>query len=227
MADTTYPEFNQYIPVTAAYLRQLLQPYHDALAAAQTLEELTEWVPLVLPESSEELNTVILQNGDVEFGKIIILQTLANVLVLPDNVTATPWSIAENMNEIAVRLFGPSSNTISVIVSTVSNSFQHELTEELTYGLLVGIEGNTEFLVSIAGVEITRGDLAFKHMISEDTPVYRYGAIIRGDTIFFNTPDFIQGVITSCEWIGLGPNTIITSLMEFEPDGSERFLNFN
>jgi len=38
MADTTYPEFNQYIPVTAAYLRQLLQPYHDALAAAQTLE---------------------------------------------------------------------------------------------------------------------------------------------------------------------------------------------
>jgi len=119
-------------------------------------------------------------------------------------------------------LFGPSSNTVSVTISTVSNSFQHELTEELTYGLLVGIDGNsnTELFFSIAGVEITRGDLDFKYMISEDTPVYKYGAIIRGDTIFFNTSDFILGVITYCECIGLVPNTIITSYMQFDPNDS-------
>jgi len=41
------------------------------------------------------LNAVIIQNEDVEFWKIVILQTLANVLVLPDNVTATPWDLVK------------------------------------------------------------------------------------------------------------------------------------
>lgn len=226
MADTTYPAFEQYSSVTAAYLCQLLQPYHDALIPADSIEQLTAWIPAVLPESSEELNAVVTDSGDVTQGKLIILQTLANVLVLPDNTTATPWYISENKNEIAVRLFGPASDTVSVIVTTGTDSFQHELTEELTYGILVGIEGIPNFILSVAGVVITRDDLAFKYTISEDTPVSRYAVTVRENVVYFNTPDFVQGAITSCGWIGVDPHTIITSLVEISPDGTQLPLNY-
>lgn len=226
MADTTYPDFEQYSPIIAAYLRQFLKPYHDVLAAAETIESLTDWVQQVLPESSEELNAVIIQNGDVELGKVIILQTLANTLANPEYIIGTPWDISSNRNEIAVRLFGPSTSEIPIVVTHGNNMFVHELTEELAYGILIGLMGFPDFILSINGVPLSHEDLDQTFIEDDETIKSNYRALINGMTINFDTNEFIQGIITACDWTGANPHSIVTSLVQINEYEEEEPLNF-
>lgn len=225
MTDTTYPAFEQYQPDTAAFLKTLLQPYHDALTAADTIEALTDWIPLVLPESAEALNTAIIESENVEQAKLTILQTLASVLLDPDNTTATPWEINRNRNEIAVRLFGPSSDTIPVVIINGPNTFQHELTQDLMYGILVGLTGIPGWNITIGNIEVTREryDPSYNEDQIENTS---YAATVDDVEIYFNGVDFVQGVITAAQWTQRDPHTIITKLMELGDDDFENIINF-
>ena len=223
MTDTTYPDFEQYQPATAAYLRTLLAPYHEALTAADSIETLTQWVPLVLPENADELNAAIAEL-DVSQAKIVILLTLASILVLPHNNLATPWDLVKDRSELATRLFGPSSTTVPVLVTVGPNSFTHDLTEEQTYGILFGIENSPEFLISTSGVKITPAD--YQHLFINPDIGHPFVAVINDEEIFFSTTDFVQGIITAAQWTNRDPHSIITSLSQIGEDGSNTPLNF-
>ena len=223
MTDTTYPSSEQhpfseeypflerYYSITAAYLQSLLRPYQQAISVAEDVESLTSWVPIVLPEIAEQLNDSIIQADDVEHGKLLILQALAEILVDPENVEATPWDIAGSRNEMAARLFGPSSDRVTVTVTTGPNTFEHYLTKELTMGIVLGLSGVPGFTVSIDGVPVDPEIYGERISNERDT---RFYATVNGTVFYFGTPEFIQGVITAAQWINVSPHDLVSGLHE-------------
>jgi len=221
MTETTYPSFEQYKPETSSYLKSLLQPYQEALSVADSIEALNEWIPLVLPESSEALIDAI-SNLDIEHAKLLILETLASVLVLPDDTSADPWDL-NNRDEIGVRLFGPSSDTVPVLVQTENNQFLHELTLDQTYGILIGLNDSPSFQLYISGVPITSENYLERFNSSVDPS---YIAIINGEEYYFINNGFVQGVITAADWLDIDPHTIITELISADEYGVRTPITF-
>ena len=221
MSDTSYPLFEQYKPATSAYLKFLLKPYHDALSVADSISALNEWIPLVLPESSEALIEAI-ADLDVEQAKLVILETFASTLVTPYDTSSTPWDL-NNRSKLAERLFGPSSDTVPVLVQTENNQFLHELTLDQTYGILIGLNDSPSFQLYISDVPITSDDYL---EIFNSSIAPSYVATINGEEYFFGDNQFVQGVITAAEWLDIDPHTIITDLIDADEYGNKTPLTF-
>ena len=219
-ADTTYPTFAEYSPATAAYLRILLKPYHDAIAVAESLIDLITWVPQVIPEMAQQINPAIETAANVTEGKLIILQTLGYLLVSENNPTPTPWDIAGYRNDISLRLFGGATNTVPIIVTNGPNSFRHEMTEELAYGIIVGLEQTQWFTLSIDDAVLDEEAFHDK-FTNANRPDIVFIALANSKWIYFMTPDFVQGVITSTStWTQRDPHVVITELYQVTADGN-------
>lgn len=215
---TSYPEFTQYYPATSGFLRHLLQPYHDALEHADSIESLTGWIPAILPESAEEINNTI-SDMEVNDAKNYILASLASVLGDPNDTSLTPWDISRNRNELSLRLFGEPSDTVPVTVVTHNGSYIHEMTQELANGILKAISTTPGF-----SFYVNDGELDHSIFVPKEHGKYSFS--ISGQQFFFDTIDFAQGAITGILWIEADPHTIITELSEINDDGTITPLEF-
>lgn len=226
MTDNTYPDLTYLSPLTGAYVKSLLQPYHDALMAADSKESLIPWVRDVVPAHAEEL---IDQMTDLslEETKLYILQHLLFYLDAEEGRSA--WDINEYRDDEAARLFGPSGKTLPVIVTIGGADFVHELTEELTYGLLVGLSDTLGITISMFGVPLDRNQPEFDPIhvvIDQDQTSERFVVDHGNESIVFTTPDFVQGIITAAQWTNSDPHTIITNLRQVDGNFVETPLNF-
>lgn len=219
MSDNTYSEntlpydFHP-SPIINVFIQHLLQPYRDVLAPADSKESLIEWVQAVLPEHHEDI-IANLGDLDLEQTKIQILHELEQYLVLEGG--RTPWDISSNRNEISERLFGPKSDTLPVHIVHGENIFQHDLTEELTYGILIGLVNSPDFAVYFFGIPLDHSQLDERYVVQDEQLAAGNFAVNYGDSIItFTTPQFIQGVVTASEWVNTDPHTIVTNLRQLD-----------
>jgi len=215
------------LPVTVVYINHLLEPYADALSHADSIESLIPWIQQVDPEKAQELISDF-EGRDLENCKTIILYDLALYLD-PSNDNGeyrTPWDIAEYRSEDGIRLFGAPSKTLPVIVTYGNNAYQHEFTEEFTYGVLVALDNNPNFRVSLFGYVLSRDDLDFIFVVNNENDAdQKYVVNHNNEIIAFNSNEFIQGVMTAAEWIGVDAHNIVNDLRYI--DGSYNVTRYN
>ena len=211
-------------PLTVVYINHLLQPYVDVLSQADSVESLIPWIQQVDPEDAPELIEGF-KDKDLEDCKNDILYDLASYLD-PSVEYRTPWDIATYRSEEAIRLFGEPSKTLPVVVTYGNNAYQHEFTEEMTYGVLVALDGNPNLSVSLFGYVLSRDDLDFIFVINNENEAdQKYVVNHNNEIIAFESNEFIQGVMTAAEWIGVDPHNIVNDLRYV--DGSYNVTRYN
>lgn len=254
MTDTQYPEFIDLSEISRIYVYDLLQPYKNVLDTINTndlntiIELLNNWITLILPSNYSndlqgKIRNIINNSKEIvdstvvtEQIKTTILDYIINILIgyaeeYARDIYVTPWDLSKYRNELLINLFGGINNKINITVITPNNIYNHLLTEEFTYGLLIGLSYNPNFQVLYKNVIITHNSLDERY---RDDGYIRphYGALIhltngQNFTISFDTPDVIQGIVTACQWIKYDPHLIITDLNEFNDTGDTQiFLDF-
>lgn len=210
MADTQWLNFDLLNnDFSRTYMNSLLEPYVEALTAADTMEAIRQWVPLVLPGAlGQELLDEIEDVEDVGAAKLSVLRFFGEMILLPQPERITPWTLASVRNDELTRLFGPASETLPVTAVVGPNNFAHNLSEEFTHGILHGIQDVAGFSLHLFGLRLT---LDFFPDRKEGAP---YTAAVQGADVDFNTPDFIQGVSTAAMWRNVDPHTLVTKLVQ-------------
>ena len=213
-------------PLTVVYINHLLQPYVEALSQADSVESLIPWIEQVDPENAPEIISGF-EGKELEDCKNDILYDLASNLNVGGEDYKTPWDISSSLNEKAIRLFGQSSTELPIIITTGDNSFQHELSQELTYGILVALNNNPNFSVSLFGHELSRDEFDFIYVKNNDEETReRFVVNHNGQLIAFGTNEFIQGVITAADWLDVDPHTLVTDLRYVDGDYNVTRYNF-
>jgi len=139
----------------------------------------------------------------------------------------TPWDIASEKSGEAIRLFGAPSKTIPIVVTYGNNAYQYEFTEEMTYGVLVALEDNPNFTITLFEYVLSRKDLDFLFLINNEDEADQKYVVNNGNKIIaFNTTDFIQGVMTASEWIGVDPHNIVNDLRFIDKNHNITRYNF-
>lgn len=175
-------------------------------------------------------------------GSLLLEHVLGAII----NQPITPWDLAKYRNEELTHLFGPGTDRLTVIININNNQYQeatalappnkeplalyqHVLTEEFTYGLIISLQDTKDFSLFLLGDVLD--DILDENVLENrftDREQERYSRFVATTTykqIFFDTPDFIQGVITGAQWRNVDPHTIITKLSE-NNFGVETTLNF-
>ena len=203
--------FGYILPMTINYINHLLQPYADALSHANSVESLIPWIQQVDPQNAPN---IINSFGEetLEDCKSFILSDLAAYLDSnsPIEEYRTPWDIATYRSKEAIRLFGEPSKTLPVVVTYGNNAYQHEFTEEMTYGVLVALDGNPNLSVSLFGYVLSRDDLDFLFLIENlNKPDQKYVVNHNNKLITFKHDEFIQRDTNPAAWIEVNPHNIV------------------
>ena len=159
---------NTYEPATAAYIRFLLNPYYDLINSRNNIEEIVETVNRIIPEG--QLGEYIKKIGNIEESKRLAIQYLIDILMQftdvtyenkfpfvslePQTSTITPWDISMHKNQIAIRLFGYNSDKVPVTVRVGRTIYIHEMTFELTFGILMALSDDNNISLYINGVQL-------------------------------------------------------------------------
>lgn len=206
-------------PLVSAYVTVLAQPYVDALTAATTIESVVEWLPAVVPERANEIVAVLAELPNVEVAKSAAVSWLQNLLLEyaeeKEAVTVdelTPWDLAVHRDEMLTRLFGPATTELPITVVVGPNGYAHNMTEELAYGLVVGLQGHPEIGLFFNNVPLTPDNFDLKN---KEIPG-KYRVMVDNKEYHFNTPDFIQGIKTAAEWTGRKAQEVATNLTDMK-----------
>jgi hypothetical protein len=141
--------------------------------------------------------------------------TLSNVE--EDISKLTPWILEKNKDQSIISdLLGPSRDTLPVVVYA-ENKYIHECTEELVLGILVALNGSKPLMflgdcVENLGVfdSLRLEDIAPNYLTHKEQ---QYSCITPSGYMYFNTVDFVQGIITGAMWINKDPHSIISNIM--------------
>lgn len=124
----------------------------------------------------------------------------------------TPWDLANNRIEEAIQLFGQPTDVLSMTVTVNGNNFTHELTRELAIGILAGAQEEDDIIISFNGIPLERDrflESLYTNNVSPDVLDYEYSVKVYDLSYGFNTPDFMQGVLTAANWLDVDINDII------------------
>lgn len=206
----------QLIASTESYVEFLIFPYRAAIETVYSIAELKQLVPLVFHGLSQELITELNLMTNVDDAKNYIINRLKHVLVRssseetdyqPNNLT--PWDLRKFRDEPMTRLFGQRADKLPIKVVIGQSTFDHLLTEEQTFGIVVGLENIPNFTFSLENIPINIGTF-IKHREFD----FNYVATVNGTEYGFDSPDFIQGVSTAALWTNRDVHTLVTSIQD-------------
>lgn len=229
---------NDVDPTSYAYLEKLLKPYADAIENVTDIQSIVDWVPMAFMgelaagilsdldnmlnvEKSDDVDAVKYAVIDYILGEIIS-QTIS-YLESQQSTTILPWSIQEaiKLDGELMRITGITmeTNTIPVNVTFDSNTFEHQLTQDLVAGIFA-IYGaaDQELQISIHGVFLTFE--SFQSYTKENLNA-EYTVKIGGTINKFNTPSFMQGVNTGAQWMNVNNRDYWSELKK-----GEIYINF-
>lgn len=187
--------------------QMFITPYHNALQGADSIESLTEWVTQMFPDNYDEINQQLIQIENLEDAKNAIEQHLLAAFGVND--TSTPWNTAGFVGQNQLE---DGKIVVAVIVSNGPNNFEHVITQELAYGIFLGLYGQEGWELSINSITVT------PELFSDVTG--QYSVTFEDREITFDTPDFLQGIITAGNWTGRDPQTIVTNFHQITESGN-------
>lgn len=245
------------LPVTFAYIAALLSPYVDVLTITP-MDRVAEWILLAMPsiskkvlkkyqaypvrsekENKEELIRIV--------AKIVLDITIEEVLDHNTQAYILPWdiqgTILDGNNDLYPLFQLPFENSKLPVIAVVNgNQYIHELSEEFTIGLLIAAKVPAHvpsFDIYMFGILLEDSFLADKKPDNYGARYYfnpshinaKYSVDV-GDKVFsFNTPEFIQGFMTGCQWRGLDYHDYLENLIQYDFVSSghynETFLQIN
>lgn len=206
--------------VSVAYLSQMVNPIRELLAPVEDRETIVNWLNQISPEITQAVSNSFTE--DLGADKEMIVGYLAQIVLLYTGLSQpTPWDLASNRNELTVKLFGEAQNTLPVDVKIGENTFTHQLSKEFTYGLVAGADETIQ--ITLYGTPLTVDVFAHINDNLEQGTKY-YVALVHGNKYIFTSIDFLQGVITSTQWRGVDPHTVVADIELIKENGEiERF----
>lgn len=223
------PSNTQLSPLThlnMLYAESLYKPYQDAIAVVETVDPIKAWLPQVYsPELTAQL-LVIIDSAGTDINVIrqaIGLHILETFFSHQFNPNVTPWSLTDNMTEEGEKLFGlPVTNMpvkLSVVVSVGPTHYVHELDQDTTYGILLGLHDNPGIKLYVAGVEVTEEMLEPFYAVPPQTlQTKSYSMVFYNGRKEFNTSNVITGYITASGWLGIDPHTSVRDMRQLHID---------
>lgn len=162
----------------------------------------------------------IIQNIDTFTGEVSVEWTMKADEIA--NGVITPWTLELVKQQADLRLLlNESRTTLPIRVVCGNNQYIHELTEEFMFGILTVLRDEPLFsfyfedtikIVNNDTIPITIDDL-IDNYIGEHNQM-KYTATVRQQTVKFNTPIFVQGIITAAGWLNKSPYDYISDLKE-------------
>ncbi|CAH6419783.1 Hypothetical protein HVR_LOCUS862 [uncultured virus] len=221
---------------TRTYIRSLILPYIEALDAAATIDQILDWIYQVFPveifnkllKDIQNIET-IKRTDKLDAAKTLIVLELIGILTrgtyeneelfirnFMTGFDITPWMISKYRTELAQRLFGPASSVLPITVTVNGNSLEHEVNEEFAAGLVSvfsspeWVPNTTQNNVKFMNIELQER-YTFNINLSQDNKKRNPNYTVTIDLIdyVFDTPDFMQGVLTAIDWLGLDKGEVI------------------
>jgi hypothetical protein len=180
---------------------------------------------------AEDIDPIYKPSTDVNIIKKQIVTYIGNLLLFgaTENDIDLPnvWKLAKYRDNGLSQIFGEATDKLPISVMFEANSYQHLLTEDFTYGLLVGLSvcdnsDQPKFVVNLLGVNFDKTEIQ-KELELRRKSKHKYQVLIGEIEFPFNTPDFIQGVSTAAQWHNVDPHQIVTNLKDLE---NEKLMNF-
>lgn len=227
MEQSLYPtaEFENITRSAWGLVEFLLKPYHDAIFTAPSVEALSDWIVLVIPED-EDFVAYLSAFEDVNEAKTAILSRLASYMIEPADETSTAWDISANRDAMSIRLFGESTDLVEVSFRYGPNTFLHKIDEEFTCGNLVvieGAEGEQQMEVYVCESKITLEDFNKKFELVRESEEFYVASTNHNvvKEVVFQTSSFVDGIINASEWLNdVDPRQFILSIVKTNSDES-------
>jgi hypothetical protein len=140
----------------------------------------------------------------------------ASKLVVSSDEQLTPWDLAHFPTSLR-KLFGEPVPNVAVEISGHGQSHTRHLSEELFYGIALILTRHPDFQLAIAGKRVIASELSRGRYISNSAGNSRYCITLTLDTthtFYFNTPDFIQGLCTACNWTQLKHEQVLSGFFQ-------------
>ena len=220
--------------VNMAYAESLYKPYQDAIAAVETVEPIKSWLHQVYSaELTQQLMFVIDSLGAADINSVrqaigdTVIQTFFSHQFDAD---VTPWSLTVGMGEEGEKLFGSPATgmpaKLPLIVAVGPTHYLHELDQDTTYGILLGLQNNPGIKLYVADLEVTEEMLAPFYVVPPQTMQTKpYSAGFYNGRKQFDSMDVVTGYITSSEWLGLNPQASMRDMRQLnvDPNGVATF----
>ena len=216
------------LPTTAALLQALTQPYADAMAPASEKDAILTWLLQILPNHKVEILPE--DNADIVNGKI--LHHLKELILsnVPETVgVITPWDLVNHRKgpeDTITRLFGGNTPSLPVTVIVGPNTYTHYLTLELLAGLMLVLDNNDKEIKVLLFGEPPEAKLFGRFILKEDSKTLEYSAQLRGIPVTFETPEFVRGVSTACEWKNIKAHDFVKDLKKHMANEVVQELDF-
>lgn len=225
---TTDENANNISDVTYNYMATLVKPYSDVIAPVANKDILYQWCTQVFQnENLEKVNLLINNAANVDAAKDAIISFMMGYLLSTITnkmrVIITPWDVASIRDNITTEWFGAEKMTLPIKVTIGPNTYIHELSEELAFGLL-SILSDKQYTFSVFDVRLMLEDISPNYIVN-DKNIRNYKANIPMGEVTFNTPDVIQGVVTAAQWLSIDEYTLIKDLT-ITINGETTILNF-
>lgn len=216
--------------LTDAYVDSLIGPYVDALEQADSKEGLLQWLPLVFDgEYLENILPVVDKTEDVDAARNAIIHFMKDALINKAQATAgkflTPWDIALARDTQLEKLFGEAVKELPIQVTVGPNVYTHKLSQDIVFGILLILDNNEQFTITLNGNRVHLEELQLKYNNLKDAEGVAYKATLLQGSVFFNSPDVVQGIMTAAQWIKADPHTLVKDLNGFM-DGNWVSLGF-
>lgn len=255
METPIYPIFDSLSELaSASYMNILLKPYAEALNqinindGAGIFVILKQWINRNIPdEYKPDLLNVLDNNNELVVGllsapepyffinaiKSQILAVLGYLLIdyINKNINyniITPWDLAKYRNTGLIKLFGNPIDKLSIILRINGEDYQNDSSEEYILGLLLTFQNYFDIYnvhILFMNDEIGLQSLLNKYITNGN--YYADISTVPDYKIYFNSIDFIQGITTGSNMLGIDPHTIITSLYIINDEGKYIELEFD
>ena len=245
-------------PTSIGYIQNLITPYAQILDQANSVKDVTDWIPKALPLLVSPISVDIavdklvkLKGGIKEGTEFVQLakNTVVNILIgtiissvdndiifyKSDNMIL-PWDIKESMffHNNLLESFGivKGDNKLPVEIIIDNKSYEHQLTEEFTMGLLLySLVAQKPIHIKLFGIPLSydyflnpQGNRYTK--FCSDARRTEYSVVIGGVNYCFITPDFMQGIATGASWYNDDHHKYWTDLISYEINPKGVLVNF-
>ncbi len=220
---------------TIAMIRSLLEPYAVAMEPAP-LDAVYNWLPQVFPvelaayarstadtEQNRLITTSLTVPSQLDLEHIaknaIIEYFVAELLELGGNEASNkgsniiiPWDVLKAIvKDLEFRtLFQYPENTTTLSVSAIINGQQvtYPMSRDLAAGIfLVSNAFNVNFQMTMFGLELS-SDM-FPPVDEETAANFIFNVDVTINTYGFDTPEFMQGIVTGTDWINLQNQSMV------------------